>query len=286
MILTCPKCASRFNLPASTLAPEGRRVKCSNCGDMWFQLPDPDELLAEIESAAEDGHVPIEDIPESVKPISEGSSVPARAEKSDGKPKKERGPVTKQAIAVAAIVFLLLVTPLFIFKNSMIAAWPESLAFYSAIGMVDASQSSALVFDRLQADTQEGKIVITGQVINLTPNDKILPAIEVSVRDEDENTLIPWTVKPPQNLLKGEESLPFRASHAYEDMAQAKDIRVRFVLRSQAPKTASTSADNTQSPHADDSSHPPADGGSPKSPAHDAAHPHQESQSGNHPAEH
>lgn len=54
MILKCPNCSSKFELPAAQLAPEGKKVKCSKCAEVWFQMPDPDELDGGRESGAED----------------------------------------------------------------------------------------------------------------------------------------------------------------------------------------------------------------------------------------
>jgi predicted Zn finger-like uncharacterized protein len=35
MILTCPKCATRYLIEDSEIRPEGRKVRCSACGEEW-----------------------------------------------------------------------------------------------------------------------------------------------------------------------------------------------------------------------------------------------------------
>lgn len=40
MILTCPSCETKFKIPPKALGTEGRKVKCKNCGNAWFQRPD------------------------------------------------------------------------------------------------------------------------------------------------------------------------------------------------------------------------------------------------------
>src|ERR1700726_4639078 len=50
MILTCPQCATRYQVEADKFPASGRNVRCSKCGHVWHQLgpmPDPD---TEIES--------------------------------------------------------------------------------------------------------------------------------------------------------------------------------------------------------------------------------------------
>jgi predicted Zn finger-like uncharacterized protein len=39
MIITCPNCASRFNLKDELLGDKGRNVKCAKCSHRWFAAP-------------------------------------------------------------------------------------------------------------------------------------------------------------------------------------------------------------------------------------------------------
>ena len=166
MILTCPKCASRFNLLASVLAPEGKRVKCSNCGEVWHQLPDPDELLAEIEMREKEGRQsPFDDIPDAVKPIPEGSSVPALSD-NDIEFQSTK-PNVVAMLLLALLVFLLLCAPLFIFKNAMIKAWPQSIAFYETIGVSVDIPGEGVVFDQMRATLSENTFAIDGQITHV-----------------------------------------------------------------------------------------------------------------------
>ncbi len=50
MILTCPACATRYEVDGSKFPSEGRTVRCAKCGHTWHQMPDPDpdaELFVE-----------------------------------------------------------------------------------------------------------------------------------------------------------------------------------------------------------------------------------------------
>lgn len=289
MILTCPKCASRFLISAQALAPEGRKVKCSACSEMWFQLPDPDELIKDIEDI-ESGNMPVEDIPDAVKPIPEGSAVPALSEEDEGS-KPKSGKIT---VAICAALFLLLIAPIFMLKGSIMSAWPESLVFYKAIGIAGSMPGEGLVFDQLRAETQDKTVIITGQIINLTSKDKTLPIAEVVLGGMDGKIAAQWYIAPPQKILKAEAVIPFTAKHELPENIAVKDIRVRFVLKAKGgkiknkpdAKTASKDGGNTQSPHAGDSAAPHGGATSAKSPAHGGAPPHQETSHGNHDSFH
>jgi len=274
MILTCPKCASRFNLSAEILAPEGKRVKCSNCGETWFQLPDPDELIADIEMRDAEDIPPLEDIPDAVKPIPEGSSVPAL---SDGEPEQTKEPDDIKIIILSALlIFLLLAMPLVAFKSKIMNAWPESIAFYSVLGMAGDLPGEGVVFDQMQAKLNGDMFVLTGQVINLTSQDSALPLIEVALKDPDGNAVSHHYIRMPKETLAAEETLPIKAEYKVEQIEKLYDASIRFVLRPKI-KNALEGGDNTQAPHADESHHQHADEEASKSPAHGDAQPHQES---------
>lgn len=39
MILNCPSCNARYNVDPTKLGPNGRRVRCASCGNIWRQEP-------------------------------------------------------------------------------------------------------------------------------------------------------------------------------------------------------------------------------------------------------
>lgn len=39
-ILTCSKCQTKFSIPKQALLPNGRKVRCGNCGNIWLEMPE------------------------------------------------------------------------------------------------------------------------------------------------------------------------------------------------------------------------------------------------------
>ncbi|WP_243544366.1 DUF3426 domain-containing protein [Pseudodesulfovibrio tunisiensis] len=54
MIITCPNCQTRYNLPEDRLAPGGSKVKCSKCAHVFKAAPPTDTPEEEVESLLED----------------------------------------------------------------------------------------------------------------------------------------------------------------------------------------------------------------------------------------
>ncbi len=254
MILTCPNCASRFLLSAQVLAPEGRRVKCSSCAEEWFQLPDPDELIDNIEHE-------IEEIPESVKPVPEGSSVPALPDEDVQEEGNARANLA--GYAGALLVFLFLLGGLVASKDTMLKIWPPSAALYEMFGMSMKAPGEGLVFDKVKASlTSPDTIVVEGLIINLTGDVLSLPSVEDSVRNEAGESIQHNLSHPPFNEMKPETTLPFKSTYK-GDTGEADHVQIRFVYkkgnapdgveeRHEEAKNVSINDDNTQALHADD----------------------------------
>ena len=43
MILTCPRCAARYVVGEDQVRPQGRKVKCTACGEVWRVEPELSE---------------------------------------------------------------------------------------------------------------------------------------------------------------------------------------------------------------------------------------------------
>jgi predicted Zn finger-like uncharacterized protein len=58
MILTCPRCATRYLVEDAEVRPEGRKVRCSACGEEWRAFTEGTESAVAAAEAVE----PVEEV--------------------------------------------------------------------------------------------------------------------------------------------------------------------------------------------------------------------------------
>jgi predicted Zn finger-like uncharacterized protein len=223
MILTCPQCATRYLLPAHTLAPDGRRVKCSSCHEIWHQLPD----ISEMETAKEGS---FEEIPQGVRPLPDGANLPILQEE-ELPPPDPRGRVF--GFAAAAAVFFVIFGGLLMLQGPVVKKWPFSKSFYAMLGHHFPVPGEGLGFDAIAAaaepDSAGEKISITGKILNPTANPEEVPMIEAQMLSETGEVLDRWVIRPPAPTVVAQGDLSFSTDYLIATPGAAHSINLQFI---------------------------------------------------------
>ena len=110
MILTCPRCAARYVVREDRVGPQGRKVKCTACGEIWraeAEVPEPPapyivvQPEPEVESVPAPAPVVETPAPEELREL---MRTRARRGRSD-RTMLWASLATLVAVAVAAVVF-------------------------------------------------------------------------------------------------------------------------------------------------------------------------------------
>ncbi len=268
MILTCPNCSSQFKVSLEVLGNKGRNVRCSACGETWFE----DSYLSELDKDASDNDSEIFesynnnekqnseifdnndiekiDIPDAVKPQEDSGYITDRLVFNKN---HNNGSDTckKTSYFISAIVFIVILAYLLFFSSSIMQSSPYMQAFYSILGIrMEVPTSDKVTFANLQASEDKGVIKVSGDIINLTDDIQVLKMLEISLKggDGSEDNKIKWYAAPPKAILGAEESIKFISEYKLEknsntsfdvvkehynegkEKKEKKYIIVRFVL--------------------------------------------------------
>ena len=111
MILSCPRCATRYFVDAGEIGAGGRPVRCAECGEGWFARPPMEPRAFD---AAEPPPPPTD---EAVSPL----FVPARAKAKRRIPQRFAVSPWRAGAAVAVAVLIVLT---FVFRTEIVRFWP------------------------------------------------------------------------------------------------------------------------------------------------------------------
>lgn len=162
-----------------------------------------------------------EDIPEGVKPKPREESQTG-AEKSNVKsikPKKDV-PLTAKLMGYAAslIIFAVMFTSALIFKNTIVQAWPPSMAIYELAGFETRFKGQELIMETLQADAipqEDGTetLVMKGRVVNLTDKIQDVPSMIAVLRDMEGKPGASWLIDAPVDQVEAGASFVFKSEY-------------------------------------------------------------------------
>lgn len=254
MILECPECSARYLLSASAIGESGRDVRCTKCQHQWFQEPKTPEPLfdptpspfeekanesdntendfSEVTDEDFNAEEPLEQpeeepqqeykkpppehpIPDAVKPLPEGSNVPAFRSEGQGKPQSFKAKLMAWMLSLGILFGFL--GYMVVNKERVLSAWPASNGFYDMIGLSSPIVGEGLIIEKASAtiDVKNGKdvLIIRGNILNLKRTSKSVPLIKATMRDEDGMDMESFEIVPSVNIVEPAASFPFTAEY-------------------------------------------------------------------------
>lgn len=259
MLIVCPSCASRYELDAAKLGPDGRKVRCASCQTLWHVMPEafPDaptaeetqallneelEQAAAIEAqvsaiAAEQG----DDIEIDAAPAPDPAAATAPAPRKRGtgragrKASSKGGKTRLGASAVPTIPAMLALAGVALLgllvwqRDRAVRSAPQLAAVFETLGVPVNVRGLKLgaIESGLIEDGGGRFLVVEGDVTNIARVNTPVPPIEVSVKDAAGQTLYSWKTDPPRAELEPSELMRFRARLAAPP-ATGQTVLVRF----------------------------------------------------------
>lgn len=253
MIISCPACATRYQVDQAGFMPKGRKVRCAKCGDTWHQDP-PKEVPKTLDAGDE-----VRDEPAESAPTSSASGPPPPAPvNEDEEPEKAASAGAKvvsarrmasfskrlarwrlgQVAGFAALGLFVFGTLylVYAYKNDLVAAWPATASLYALLNESVHPQSMEFQNVTYEHQYENGMpvLAISGEVVNIGDDRQPVPRVRVGLRDESQNELYAWTFAVPESALEPQETAEFVTRLSSPPLA-AHDLEIRFLETEEAP---------------------------------------------------
>ena len=217
MIVTCSVCRIRYLVDPRALGPSGRMVRCAQCSNTWFQSPPPEEVPADVASPPPP---PIESrppgpAPASVVPPLEGPERPEERIQLPAVPRRPR----RIGVAIGWILLVLIVAGVvgggYFGHDQVVRMWPASARLYALLGISAPQPNEVLQVKAVpRRDEENGvpRLVIEGEVINISPDAQTVPKLRVLLKDANDRVVQSWTFSVSTERLLPGASVPFTTS--------------------------------------------------------------------------
>jgi len=134
MILTCPECATGYFVDDAQIKPGGRTVRCAACGARWTAHRD---APLELTSSDSEGAVAHEPAPADLEPAElTGDDLPkVFRERASEQEKMRQARLAGLIWGGVALLVVVLVICLVVFREAVVRAIPSTATAYKAIGL-------------------------------------------------------------------------------------------------------------------------------------------------------
>ncbi len=241
MKITCPNCASSYAVADDMLGPNGRKVKCASCSEVWLAKPEPPQVVIDAEDTrsrtmesdtdpehmdgfdatvssdnewSQDGEAVIDDVNAGV------SGVPHRHQPGRVKLKGEStGPSVfevwiRRTIAIGTptavacgLLGLVLAIPL---RESVVSIAPDLARLYATVGLDVNVRGITFAPVTAERSVVAGLSVLTieGAMTNADSVDRQTAPIRFALLAEDGAEIFVWRMDPPTDALIPGQTVP------------------------------------------------------------------------------
>ena len=224
MIIRCPSCTTRFDLPASRFDADGTMIKCSVCGHDWIEgraIEVSRETMTQLPAIHEPGFEPDHEIRRLVDATRD-------AQEAFAVKRKQR-----RALALAWAGLALVATTPFpfarAFPETVVQVAPASITAYRALGQ-DVNIYGLIIRNvEMQHLLVDGKkiIAIKGDVTNVSSRTRKIPWLRFGLKDAEKTEVYSWQLDTAARPLNPGESTGF-VTRIASPPETAGEVEIRF----------------------------------------------------------
>ncbi|MBW6532350.1 zinc-ribbon domain-containing protein [Sphingomonas sp. RRHST34] len=267
MIIECPECRARYQVPDGTVGTTGRTVRCANCRHSWYQEPQDEPLVEDVEdeeALASHGAAAPDSYPPEPQPEPEPARVPASrvAEpvaapapppapppliapalvEADPEPSAvaagydafaHRPPFRPERNTARMRTIASLAAGLLMLAAVAVILWTTAPGLAQQVGLsIGPAELPLRIVDhpierRKMANGSE-LFAVSGQITNPSPTRQRVPDIRADLRDAQGKIVFSWTITPQQRTLLPNGALDFNSAQV-DVPATSKRLDLSFV---------------------------------------------------------
>jgi predicted Zn finger-like uncharacterized protein len=237
MIVTCPACATRYQVPDTVFASgRGRHVRCRCCAFEWRTVPDdasdqtPEVAVPELERDFAAHLAATEQLEQNLVRL-RGRDIESAAMRQRVRLARRLGSIRgRRLVPLALAACLALVVAVGALSPNRVARnLPAAAGLYAALGVAINLRGMEFADVAVRRETEDGIAVLTvsGVIVNLTGQTVDLPAVRIGLRDADRREIRHWTATVEASVLAPGASVPF-FSRLAAPPGEAADVLIRF----------------------------------------------------------
>jgi len=216
MILTCPECASRYFVDDASIGPDGRKVRCANCGHAWRE-PSPRAAMAAPEpDFTPPTPPPVMQIEEMERPAGRiRADISARLREEAVEKRKTREAAAVGAIwAVLGVGFCAIVVGAVVFRADVVRLAPSTAGAYAFARMPVNPTGLAIEQANGKPALKDGHTALNveGVLRNVETHPRDVTPLRVRIVDKAGKTLVNQVAIPPGGAIQPGEARPFSIS--------------------------------------------------------------------------
>jgi predicted Zn finger-like uncharacterized protein len=217
MQLTCPKCATTYDVPDNAIGPNGRKIRCRACEASWHEPP-------RVAATPPPPLAPQPGAPVTAAPVEIAAPPVAVVAESDAPPparRKRRGPWLLLALAVL-VVALGVAAAVLAFGSRQVASRLGLAQDRVPLGIEITHQP-----DWRQIPGGSQLFAVSGRIWNPTGEEQPVPDIRAELKDKKGKRVYSWTIARPVARLGPGQQVSFDGA-AVDVPAASSNVSVSF----------------------------------------------------------
>jgi predicted Zn finger-like uncharacterized protein len=176
MIITCPNCSTSYKIPDNSIPPDGKKVKCAKCGNLWHEQDKAQQELKKIAQAMKEQEEIYAEAPP--RPV---RVKPASAVKKE-EVKNQQSSFKIWYITSIAAVFIAIIVGFAIVKmDYLVTNYPVVENIYELFGVYSTEGIKLQDIKTGVNPNDKNKFFVQAKIVNTANIDRVLPIIQIQI---------------------------------------------------------------------------------------------------------